>query len=73
MFICTWFDEMAAVDRQFRLNFYTRDATVELVDLKNGKVALKRIRAPEVSGPELVVGNEIRLYGRKYKIREFGD
>ena len=43
-YLCSWFDEMAAVDKPFRLNYYTRDGSVEIIDMTKGKLHLKRIK-----------------------------
>ena len=64
---------MAAIDKPFRLNYYLRDGTVEIIDLTKGKVHLKRIKNEALSEQSLFVGNTVMLYGRKYKIKEFGD
>ena len=72
-YLCSWFDELAAMDKPFRLNYYIRDGTVEVVDVSKGKVHLKRIRNEALTESSLFVGNTVMLYGRKYKIKEFGD
>jgi len=68
-----WFDEMAASDRPFRLLFYPMDNSVEIIDLKSGKVHLRRIRNFDVQKQNLFVGNQIEIYGRRYRIIEFAD
>ncbi len=47
-FKLAWFDEMAAADRPFKLFYYPGDNSVELIDMKSGKIHLRRIRNPEV-------------------------
>ena len=72
-YLCTWFDELASINKPFRLNFYTRDGTVEIIDVAKGRVHLKRIKNEALTEQSLFVGNTVMLYGRKYKITEFGD
>lgn len=72
-YLCSWFDEMAAVDKPFRLNYYMRDGSVEIIDMTKGKLHLKRIKNEALTEQSLFVGNTVTLYGRKYKIKEFGD
>jgi len=72
-FVATWFDEMAAVDKRFRLHYYPMDNSVELIDSKSGKVHLRRIKNNNISQDLLYVGSQVELYGRKYKIVEFAD
>jgi nucleoside-diphosphate kinase len=73
VFNVSWFDEMGAVDRPYRLLFYPMDNSVEIIDIKSGKVHLRRIRNFDVQKSALFVGNQIQIYGRTYKIAEFGD
>ena len=49
VFNCTWFDEMAAADKPYRMLFYPGDNSVELIDERTGKVHLRRIRNEAVS------------------------
>ena len=72
-FLCTWFDELASIDKPFRINYYLRDGTVEIIDVSKGRVHLKRIKNEALTEESLFVGNTVLLYGRKYKIKEFGD
>ena len=67
-FKMTWFDEMAATDRPFRLIYDPADSSIEIIDLKSGKVHLRRIRNLDLDRAQLFVGNQITIYGRRYKI-----
>ena len=44
VFKLTWFDEMAAADRPYKLHFYPVDNSIEMIDVKAGKIHLRRIR-----------------------------
>ena len=35
---------MAAIDKPYRLNYYMRDGSVEIIDVSKGKIHLKRIQ-----------------------------
>ena len=54
------------MEKPFRLNYYMRDASVEIIDVTKGKVHLKRIRNEALTEQSLFVGNTVTLYGRKY-------
>ena len=54
------------MEKPFRLNYYMRDASVEIIDVTKGKVHLKRIRNEALTEQSLFVGNTVILYGRKY-------
>lgn len=56
-FKLTWFDEMAASDRPFKLIFYPVDNSIEIIDMKSGRVHLRRIRNLDVQRDTLFVGN----------------
>jgi nucleoside-diphosphate kinase len=73
VFNMLWYDEMAASDRPFRLLFYPMDNSVEIIDLRSGKIHLRRIRNFDVHKQNLFVGNQLEIYGRRYRITEFGD
>jgi hypothetical protein len=48
---------MAASDRPFKLIFYPVDNSIEIIDMKSGKVHLRRIRNIDVERGALFVGN----------------
>ena len=73
VFKLTWFDEMAASDRPYKLFFFPVDNSIEIVDVKSGKIHLRRIRNFDVERSQLIVGNQLTIYGRRYKIVEYGD
>lgn len=43
-FIVEWFDKLASINRQYRLMYYPYDHSIEIIDLKTKKQALKRIK-----------------------------
>lgn len=43
-FKLSWYDEMAASERPYKLIYYPIDQSIEIIDLKSGKVHLRRIR-----------------------------
>lgn len=48
---------MAASDRSYKLIFYSNDNSIEIIDMKSGKVYLRRIRNLDVDRAMLYVGN----------------
>ena len=53
--------------------FYPGDNSIEIIDLKTKKLHLKRIRHEAIKVEDLYVGNSFDIYGRRFKIVEFGD
>lgn len=64
VFLATWFDKLASIDKPYKIFFYPVDNSVEIIDGKTGKVHLKRIRNNDLSRENLYVGSTIELYGR---------
>ena len=61
------------MDRPYRIFYYLLDQSVEIIDLKSGKVHLRRIKTDQVTPDQLFIGNSVTIFGKTYKITEFGD
>ena len=72
-FLAEWYDNLACMEKPFRLIFYPLDNSLEIVDLKTKKMHLKRIRHEAVKIEDLYIGNTLDVYGRRFKITEFAD
>jgi len=72
-FVAEWYDKLACIEKPFRIIFYPNDNSLEIIDLKSKKLFLKRIKHEAVSLEDLYIGNTLDLYGRRFKIVEFGD
>jgi nucleoside-diphosphate kinase len=72
-FTVHWFDKMACIEKPFRLMYYPFDRTVEIIDMKTRKVCLKRIKHEALSQSDLYIGNQVDIYGRRYKIVDYAD
>jgi nucleoside-diphosphate kinase len=72
-FITEYFDNYAAIVRKFQLFYYPKDGTIEIFDIKNKKIFLKRCAVPGISFKDLYLGNDINIYSRLHKLIEYGD
>jgi nucleoside-diphosphate kinase len=72
-FIAEWYDKLACIEKPFRIFFYPIDNSIEIIDIKSKKMHLKRIRHEPISTNDLFIGNTLDIYGRRFKIVEFGD
>jgi nucleoside-diphosphate kinase len=72
-FLTEFFDTMAGIVRQYQMYFYPEDNSIELHDVKNKKVFLKKVAYPDISTKELFIGSDIYVYSRKLKIVDYGD
>ena len=72
-FITEYFDAFASLVRQYQLFYYPEDGSIEMYDIKNRKIFLKRNVNPEVSLKDLYKGSDINIYSRKHKLIDYGD
>lgn len=72
-FLAEWFDYDAAFHKNFLLNFYPSDNTVELFDRDANRMYLRRATCEGIQLKDMFVGNFVRLYGRQIKILDYAD
>lgn len=72
-FVCDYLDYIASLVRKYQLFFYPEDNSIEMFDMKNKKVFLKRIQFPSIQLKDLFIGSEITVYSRKLKVLEYCD
>ena len=73
VFVCDWYDSQASLVRKFYIEFYLSDKTIDIYDLKNKRMFLKRTRYPTISEEDFYIGSTITVYSRQYKIVEYAD
>ncbi|KAG8450473.1 hypothetical protein GDO86_002942 [Hymenochirus boettgeri] len=72
-FIAEWYDPNAALQRRYQLNFYTKDGSVEMYDMKSHRLFLRRTKYDEVRKEDLFVGNKINVFSRLLQLVDYGD
>eukprot|EP00092_Neocalanus_flemingeri_P000607 GFUD01000648.1.p1 GENE.GFUD01000648.1~~GFUD01000648.1.p1 ORF type:complete len:385 (+),score=98.14 GFUD01000648.1:37-1191(+) len=72
-FLVCWEDKVSDVVRNFHLNFYPADNSVDMYDLKIKKMFLKKTITDQVNQADLYIGNTIVLYSRVLRVLDFGD
>ncbi|XP_057301625.1 nucleoside diphosphate kinase 7-like [Hydractinia symbiolongicarpus] len=72
-FIAEWYDAHAALVRRYQFLFYAKDATIEMFDIKNRRLFLKRSRFEELSMKDLYIGAIINIHARQLKITDYAD
>ena len=72
-FLTDYYDSYASIVRNFQLFYYPKDNTIEIYDIKNKKIFLKRCVVPGISLKDLYLGNDINIYSRLHKLTEYGD
>jgi len=75
-FIVEWFDTQAELVRRYRLTYFVKRGTtneIELFDIKNKRVFLKRVALPALTLADLYIGATLSVYARQLKVVEFCD
>lgn len=72
-FVTEYFDPQANMVRQYMLLFYTFDNSIEMYDIKNKRMFLKRVKYQQLTAKELFVGASVTVYSRVLKLVDFGD
>uniref|UniRef100_A0A8C6WS42 Nucleoside diphosphate kinase homolog 7 n=1 Tax=Neogobius melanostomus TaxID=47308 RepID=A0A8C6WS42_9GOBI len=70
---CCWYDPVAALLRRYQLFFYPRDGSVEMYDVKNQRVFLRRTKTEDVHTEDLFVGNKVHVFSRQLNLIDYGD
>ncbi|XP_063811723.1 nucleoside diphosphate kinase 7 isoform X2 [Pseudophryne corroboree] len=73
VFIAEWYDPNAALQRRYQLLFYPKDGSVEMFDLKNHRVFLRRTKYDALRKEDLFVGNKINVFSRQLHLVDYGD
>jgi nucleoside-diphosphate kinase len=73
VFVTEWYDQQAGITKEFLLNFYLNDQTIEIYDLKHKRIFLKRTRYPSVSEADLFLGATVTVYSRQFKVMTYAD
>lgn len=72
-FIAEWYDPNASLIRRYQLLYHTVDSTVEMYDLKNRRLFLKRSKCEHVKLRDMFIGAIVNIHSRQLKIVDFGD
>lgn len=72
-FTAEWYDPNASFNRQYQVLFYPSDRTVEMIDIKNRRLFLKRSKCPHVQLKDLFIGAIVNILSRQLTITGYGD
>lgn len=68
-----FFDERAELVRPYVLQFYTQNDEIELFDVRNHRMFLKKTTNHPVKKKDLYIGNKLLINGRQYEIIDYSD
>lgn len=72
-FIVDHYDTLAQMVKKFQLFYYPEDSSIEMYDIKNSRIFLKRIVNQSIKSSSLYLGSDITIYSRQYKIIAYAD
>ncbi|XP_052214540.1 nucleoside diphosphate kinase 7-like isoform X2 [Dreissena polymorpha] len=72
-FLVEWYDQFAALIRRYQLMYYSRDNSVEMFDIKNNRLFLKRTKCDGLRLENLYVGATVDLFSRQINFIDYGD
>lgn len=72
-FLADYYDELAALTREYQLFFYFGDKTIEMNDLKARRSFLKRTPCPALDVEHFFLGARVVVFGRVLKLVAYGD
>ena len=72
-FITENFNSLSYLVKNYQLFYYPSDGSIEMFDIKNQKIFLKRRVVPEISIKDLYKGSDINIFSRKHKLIDYGD
>lgn len=73
VFIVEWFDTQASLIRKYNLTYYLADNTIDMFDLKNKKIFLKRCEYAGINLEDMFIGSVITVYSRQLTIVDYAD
>ena len=73
VFEAEWYDSQAELIRKYLFTFFPKDNSIEMYDLKNKKIFLKRMAYQQLHLDEIYIGSIITVYSRQLKLIEYGD
>jgi len=72
-FIAEWYDSHAAIIRRYQFLYYAKDCTIEMFDIKNRRVFLKRSKYENISLKDIYIGALVNVHARQLKITDYAD
>ncbi|XP_056271349.1 nucleoside diphosphate kinase 7 [Pseudoliparis swirei] len=72
-FLAEWYDPTASLLRRYQLFFFPRDGSVEMFDVKNQRIFLRRTRYEDLNQEDLFVGNRVNVFSRQLHLVDYGD
>lgn len=72
-FLVEWYDPNAQLMREYMLFYFVEDRSIEMFDVKNRRMFLKRTQTNTVAFEDLYIGGSINIYSRQLNIVDYAD
>ncbi|XP_020486911.2 nucleoside diphosphate kinase 7 [Labrus bergylta] len=72
-FLTEWYDPTAALLRRYQLFYYPKDSSVEMFDVKNQRIFLRRTKYDDLHQEDLFVGSRVNVFSRQLNLIDYGD
>lgn len=72
-FLVEWYEPNAALVRKYHFFFYPKDSTVEMYDIKNKRLFLRRCKCEGLRLGDMFIGSTKNILSRQLKFVDYGD
>ncbi|XP_053723628.1 nucleoside diphosphate kinase 7 [Synchiropus splendidus] len=72
-FLTEWYDPTASLVKRYQLFYYPSSNSVEMYDIKNQRMFLRRSKYDGLNLDDLFVGNRITIFSRQLSVIDYGD
>ncbi|XP_058960301.1 nucleoside diphosphate kinase homolog 7-like [Pocillopora verrucosa] len=72
-FLAEWYDPRASLIRKYQLLYYPSDSSVEMYDIKNRRLFLKRSMIDGLQVQHLFIGAIVNIHSRQLSITDYAD
>ncbi len=73
VFEADWYNDQAALTIKMRITYFKSDRSIELFNLSNKKLFLKRNIIPDINESDLRIGSKVNILKREFLIKNYGD
>jgi len=68
-----WYDQQADITRPYRTLYYPVTKSVEMYDVKNNRIFLKKQQIPAIQLDDFFIGAQVPVLSRVLKVTDYGD
>lgn len=72
-FSVDWADPHSSITFKFQLMFYVEDGSIEMFDIKNRRIFLKKTVMPSIKAEDLYIGAIVTVFSRQLQVVAYAD